>query len=172
MLKLKRGAVPTLILLAVLAIAGTAFYIIQSRSGPKTGVLEIRDTDTGLVLGTWPLTDNGEFTIAFIHSVNQSPVREVFSVNDGKLRLRSVRFYSFGAGMQSDLDEGHLLSRDGDAMVISGFNVSFREIHYIIGTISNHVLLVNNERVNLWGLADTSDRQNAHITLLYNTEGN
>jgi hypothetical protein len=107
------------------------------------------------------MEEGGEFAVEFIHSVNQSPVRDTFGVEGVLIRPRSVRFFSFGAGMQTDLEEGQTLTRDGDAMVISGFKSSFRELNYIVGTVSDHLLFVNGETVSLRDLCG----RNAHITI-------
>jgi len=156
------------LIFAVLVLAGTVLYFIhyrdQSRIKAKeTGILEIRDTETGKVLSVWPLDEHDEFAIEFIHSVNISPVRETYRIENGSIRLKSVRFYSFGAGIQFDLDENQELSRDGDAMIISGFSSSYKELNYIVGTVSDHVLFINNEIISLRELAGS----NAHITILY-----
>ena len=78
------------------------------------------------------------------------------------IRLKAVAFYSFGAGMLTDLSEGQELIRDGDNMVITGFNTPQKKINYIVGTVSDHLLYINDERISL------RDRygRNAHITLL------
>jgi hypothetical protein len=131
------------------------------RSERNDHVLEIRDAGSGRVYGRWPLEENGEFAIEFIHSVNQSPVREFFRAENGMIRPIAGRFYSFGAGMQSDLEEDLSFSRDGDAMVISGYKTSFKELNYIVGTVSDHLLFINGETVSLRDLCG----RNAHITL-------
>lgn len=159
---------------AALVIAGTVSTLMgvanHFRESHKTGILEIRDTFSGNLYGRWPLKNNDEFAIEFIHSVNQSPVRETFQIDDGKFRLQSVRLYSFSAGMQSDMDENQTMVWDGDAMVISGFNASFKELNLIAGAVSNHVLFINNKTVNLQKLlgqcAETVER-NVHITIRY-----
>ncbi|MCL2381268.1 MAG: DUF1850 domain-containing protein [Treponema sp.] len=138
-------------------------YVFGFWGGPETRVLEVRNTGSGRLYGRLPLGESGEFAIEFIHSVNQSPVRETFRAGDGGIWLESVRFYSFGAGIQSDLGEGQTLSRDGGAMIISGFNVPLRELNVIVGTVSDHILFINDERINLrerYG-------RNAQITLRY-----
>ena len=73
----------------------------------------------------------------------------------------ATRFYSMGAGMQSTLEEGQTLSRDGDALVISGFTATFKELNYIVGTVSDHLLEINGETLSLRDLCG----RNAHITL-------
>ena len=147
------------VIITVPVIIAVAFFSVSCQS--RKVVLEIRDAEAGKVYGRWPLEENGEFAIEFIHSVNQSPVREFFSAENGMIRLKAVRFYSFGAGMQSDLEGGLIMSRDGDAMIISGYNTSFKELNYIVGTVSDHLLFLNNKTISLRELCG----KNAHINI-------
>jgi len=159
-MKLPRRCV--LIATPVIATVALFFVSCQSYRVRQTGpVLEIKDAYSGKVYGRWPLEENGEFSIEFIHSVNQSPVREFFGAEDGMIRVRAVRFFSFGAGMQSDLDGGLTFSRDGDAMVLSGYKTSHKELNYIVGTVSDHVLFINGETISLRQLCG----RNAHINI-------
>jgi hypothetical protein len=154
--------------LALCCVAAAAWCIVRLNSVPVPR-LEIRDAVSGRVYGRWPLaaggesggTFAGEFAVEFIHSVNNSPVRETFAAQGGEIRPVSVRFFSFGAGMQSDLEAGQLMSRDGDALVITGFSGSVRELRYIVGTVSDHLLYINGETVSLRELCG----RNAHIVL-------
>ena len=152
-------------LFAALVISGAVFltvHIVRDTNNEKNGpVLELRDTASGRVYAKWSLDQKGEFAVEFIHSVNQSPVREIFAIEEKMIQARQVRFSSFGAGMQSDLDEGQTLSRDGDSLIISGFNTSFKELNYIVGTVSDHLLFVNGETVSLRSLCG----KNAHVTM-------
>jgi len=151
--------------LAVLALAALlCIILVKGNTKQATGhsaVLEILDSASGKVYGRWPLKDGAEFAIEFIHSVNQSPVRDTFKAAGKGIQPVSARFYSFGAGMQADLEEGQTLSRDNDALVITGFNRTFTELNYIVGTVSDHLLFVNGETVSLRDLCG----RNAHITL-------
>jgi len=126
----------------------------------KPVVLEIRDSESGKVYARYPVTQGGEFSIEFIHSVNQSPVRETFRIDGKKINPVSVWFFSFGAGMQTDWEDGQTMERDGDALLITGFDRAFTELSYIVGTVSDHILLINGEIVSLSGLCG----KNAHIT--------
>ena len=123
--------------------------------------MEIRDAASGRVYGRLPIGEGGEFAIEFVHSVHRSPVRETFTVRGTEIALVAVRFFSFGAGMQSDLEEGQVISRDGDALVITGFDRSFRDLNYIAGTVSDHLLYINGETVSLRDLCG----RNAHIKI-------
>jgi len=152
------------LILAALVITGAACHTIRERG--KSGeagqsLLVIRDQDSGKVYGKWSLEGGGEFAIEFIHSYNKSPVRELYRVVDGMIHPFSVRFYTFGAGMHSVLEEGQSFYWDGDAMVITGFTSFYREISYIVGTISDNLLMINGETVSLRELCG----RNAHIKL-------
>ena len=150
-------------ILVALAIAGAAIYTACFREGPETRrVLEIRDAASGRIYARRVLEEPEEFAIEFIHSVHQSPVQERFTVEGTTIRPKSVRFYSFGAGMASDLEEGQTMSREGDALVISGFRVSYHELNYIVGTVSDHVLIIKDEHISLRELCG----RNAHISIL------
>ena len=149
---------------AALVISGAVFFTGFFQKNREKSSLEVRDQDSGKVYGKWFLEEGGEFSIEFIHSVNQSPVKDTFIIENGMIRLLSLRFYAFGAGMPTSLEEGQELSRDGDAMIITGFNSSFRELNYIVGTISDHLLFINGETVSLRELCG----RNAHISIKYN----
>jgi hypothetical protein len=144
--------------LAALLSAGAVFCSVYASQGR---VLEIRDAASGRVYGRWPLGESGEFSIEFVHSVHQSPVRETFKADGSSVLPIATRFFSFGAGMQSDLEEGKTMSRDGDVLLVKGFNTSFRELNYIVGTVSDHLLIIGAETVSLRELCG----RNAHITI-------
>jgi len=165
-MKLPRRRGLFLITIPVIAAVALFFVSCQSHKTRHTGpVLEIRDAGSGKIYGRWPLEENEEFAIEFIHSVNQSPVREFFRAEDGMIRQLAVRFFSFGAGMQSDLEGGLTFSRDGDAMVLSGYKTSFKELNYIVGTVSDHLLFIYDKtNIETVSLRDLCGR-NAHITI-------
>ena len=150
--------------LVALVFGGAAVYKYHFRSSErKSPVLMIRDSDSGKLYGKWPL-ENAEFSIEFIHSVNQSPVREKFRVQDKKIMPQETLFYSFGAGMQSDIEPGQIMSRDGDALIISGFDTAYTELNYIVGTVSDHILSIEGRLPMAISLRELCG-QNAHITL-------
>jgi hypothetical protein len=137
------------------SLAGCAGY------SPQLPGLVIRDSDSGKVYGSWTAEEGSEFAVEFIHSVNQTPVRDTFHIEGGRIRPVETRFYSFGAGMQTDLGEGQRLTREGDALIITGFTNSFKELQFIVGTVSDHILFIKNERISLRDLCG----KNAHITI-------
>lgn len=140
---------------AVFLLLGTAASCAGSRS------LVISGQETGGQYGAWPLAEGAEFAIEFVHSVNQSPVRDTFRVEAGRIRPVETVFYSYGAGMQAGLEEGQTLTREGDALVIRGFTAAYKELNYIVGTVSDHLLCINNETISLRELCG----RNAHIRI-------
>ena len=158
------------LVLFALAIAGAIFFIVQININRSAGshILEIRDSITGRTYGSWLLEEGEEFAMEFIHSVNQTPVRETFTIQDGMICLTALRFYSYGAGIPGDLEEGQIMTRDGDAFIITGFSTSFKELKLIIGTYSDHLLIIKNEIISLrdvTGLNSNTGGRNANITI-------
>lgn len=145
---------------------GAFVLILLSSRGERPGNnnysrLEIVNTVSGRVHARRFVSNNEEFAVEFIHSVNNSTVREIFTVNGKEIKPAAVRFYSYGAGMPTELEEGQVMSRDGDAIVITGFNNSFTELNYNIGSFSDYLLLIREERISLRELGG----MNALITL-------
>ncbi|MDR1420422.1 MAG: DUF1850 domain-containing protein [Treponema sp.] len=137
--------------LASLAQAGGARAKSPAEAAPGalSAFLVLSDEKTGKVYGEWEAPEGKEFAVEFIHSVNNSPVREMFSVEGGVIRGRAVLFFSFGAGMQSTLEEGERFVRDGEGMIITGSKRTWEELRYIVGTVSDHVLFIGDERIGL-----------------------
>jgi hypothetical protein len=142
-------------IIAALVVSGAVFYGAVNRH------LIIADAGSGRVIGRWPVKTGTEFSLEFIHSVNQTPVRDTFRVEGYTIRPVATRFSSFGAGMQSDLETGQTLTRDGDALLITGFTQTFKKLNLIVGTVSDHLLIIGKERVSLRERCG----QNAHITI-------
>ena len=119
--------------------------------------LTLRDTDTGRVYARYPLGENGEFSIAFVHSVNQTPVEDVFAAAGKEIRPIATVFRSFGAGMQTELEVGQVLHHHPDgSMSITGFDRRYPKLHYIVGTVSDHILTINGARLSLRALCGSN----------------
>jgi hypothetical protein len=105
--------------------------------------------------------------------VHQSPVSERFQVEGNRIRPIAARFFSFGAGMQAELGEGQRMSWDGDALVITGFTQSFKELNYIVGTVSDHILYIHREDREKSERISLRDRcgKNAHIVIRISRTG-
>ncbi|MCL2602497.1 MAG: DUF1850 domain-containing protein [Treponema sp.] len=149
--------------IAALVFSGAAVYVYRNGwLGQSGGFLVIRDADSGRVYGKRPVPDL-QFAVEFVHSVHQSPVREFFQIDggrsgSGRIQPVAVRFHAFGAGMYSELSEGQTLGRDGDALVISGFTTSLRELNYLLGAVTDHRLIINGNEESLRELCGVNTR--------------
>lgn len=145
---------------AVIAVLVTAVICIVS-CGKKDGeTLVVCDSETDKLIMEFPVSEGTEFSVEFIHSVNQSPVKDVFIIREGKIFVDRTVYSAFGAGVQTEIEEGQTLEYDENGnMVVSGFNIEFPRVKYIVGTVSDHILEINGETISL---RDRCGR-NAHI---------
>lgn len=112
--------------------------------------LVLRNGDTGKVITTYPIKDGDEFSITFVHSVNNSPVTDVYQTKNGKIYVVRTIYYSFGAGVQTEIEKGQTLKYGQDgSMIVSGFNKRMDNLSYIVGTVSDHILEIGGESISL-----------------------
>ncbi len=122
-----------------------AFFYVHS-----FGRLVLTDARTGEQIAAYRMKPGDEFGIGFIHSVNKSPVTDYYEVRrDGIYVVRTV-YYGFGAGVQTELEEGQKLeySEDG-SMIITGFNRKMEDLVYFVGTVSDHTLTLGSRQISL-----------------------
>lgn len=64
----------------------------------------------GKVLYSSPWKKGSTFELSYVHSVNKSPITDLFTMREGKILLLASRFHSFGAGVAALPEEsgGHL----------------------------------------------------------------
>lgn len=115
-----------------------------------TPCLYLNNGDTGDLIKAFPIKNGDEFSITFVHSVNKSPVTDVYQILGGKIYVVRTVYYSFGAGVQTEIEEGQTLEYGQDgSMIVSGFNQLMDHLSYIVGTVSDHTLLIGGETVSL-----------------------
>jgi hypothetical protein len=112
--------------------------------------LVLRDGDTGKVISFYPVKEGDEFSITFVHSVNNSPVTDIYQIRNGKLYVVRTIYYSFGAGVQTEIEDGQTLDYGPDgSMIVSGFNIPMDNLSYIVGTVSDHELEIDGQSISL-----------------------
>lgn len=127
---------------AAVLIAAVIILISGSFSN-KCLILE--DDETGKIYKEIPVEDLDEFEISFIHSVNKSPVTDIYQIRDGEIYLTGNIYYNFGAGVPTEIYEGQKLSygKNGE-MIISNMDTLMPDLVYIIGTVTDYYISVNN----------------------------
>ena len=111
-----------------------------------TGWLTLTNEETGKEYARYQMKDGDWFSIGFIHSVNNSPLTDLYEIHDGKIYVEKIIYYGFGAGVQTQVEEGQTLEYGEDgSMIISGLHKELPDLVYIVGTVSDHTLVVNGE---------------------------
>lgn len=132
---------------AVMLIAVALFAFALAGRGTY---LVLRNLQTDQVYARYPVQPGETFSIQFKHSVNKTPVRDVYQITeDGQFHNFRCIYYGFGAGVQTQLEEGETLSYQDGAMVIDHIQKYMPQLTYSILPISTHVLRVGEEAVNL-----------------------
>ena len=145
---------------AVIVVATvTAVTFFVNLYSEKNELL-LYNSETNEIYRTFPVSEGTEFSVEFIHSVNKSPVKDVFVIRNEEIVVDRTIYSAFGAGVQTEIEEGQKLEYDKDGnMVVSGFNIVFPVVKYIVGTVYDHVLCIQGECISLTELCG----KNAHV---------
>ena len=150
--KLKRLAAAA----AIVIVAAVAVILWLNPHGQR---LVLTDSGSGKVYAAYPVSDGDTFSVTFIHSVNKTPVSDVYEVRGGSIILSGTVYYSFGAGVPDELAEGEKLSiREDGAMVITGMDKNLDGVVYAVGTVSDHVLELGGEEISLRDLCGRNSK--------------
>ncbi|MBR2954494.1 MAG: DUF1850 domain-containing protein [Clostridia bacterium] len=137
-----------LIVAAVLMIIITAAAVLISLLSTPYLVMYVDDTNARYI--TQKAEDGLMFSVEFIHSVNQTPLKDTYIIENGQIRAYSTTYRSFGAGVQTALEEGQTMTYDEDGnMVITGFDITYDPLRYIVGTVSDHILTIDGKEISL-----------------------
>lgn len=135
---------------AIVVIITASIFILFTLSAP---CLILKNGDTGGVIRSFPVQEGDEFSVTFVHSVNKSPVTDVYQIVNGDIYVVRTIYYAFGAGVQAEIEEGQRLDYGQDgSMVVSGFNRRMDRLSYIVGTVSDHTLEIGGEKISLRAL--------------------
>lgn len=132
---------------AIVVIIAASVFIYFILSSPS---LILKDGDTGKTLAVYRIEEGNEFSITFVHSVNKSPVTDIYEIRNGKIYVVRTIYYSFGAGVQTEIEDGQTLEYGEDgSMIVSGFERPMDNLSYIVGTVSDHILEINGSSISL-----------------------
>ena len=132
---------------AILVIAAVALFLL-SRLG-EAG-LKLTDRDSGRVIARYALADGDSFSITFRHSVNKSDVTEIYQRRGKEIWLTGCVYYGFGAGVAEELDPSWTLETgENGEMILGNIEMKMNDLSYIVGTVYDHILEINGERIIL-----------------------
>ena len=132
------------ILVVAAAVALLSVYL------PHTPGLVLSEQDTGRVFARIPLKDGDSFSVTFRHSVNKSDVTEIYQRRGNEIWLTGCVYYGFGAGVAEVLEPGWTLENgENGEMVIGNIEQKMYDLTYIVGTVYDHILDINGEKIIL-----------------------
>lgn len=135
------------VVLLVLAVLGASAIAVVTATDGKT--LVVADADTGEHLIEAPVDDGTEVTLSYTHSVEKTPVDDVYVVDGTELRMDRMVFYSHGAGLPTDGP----IEETEDGFVVYP-NASYAELNVVPGSVAGHELTVGDERYDLVARSD------------------
>ena len=145
---------------AAVLIAAVILLISLTFSGTY---LVLEDDETCEIYNKIPVKDLDEFEITFTHSVNKSPVTDIYQIRSGDIYLTGNIYYNFGAGVPTEIYDGQSLTYgENGEMIISDMDTIMPHLVYVIGTVTDYYLSVNDgEKICLQELYGT----NKHIRI-------
>ena len=132
---------------AILVVAAAVALLLLSQREPK---LVLSEQDTGRVFARLPIADGDSFSVTFRHSVNKSDVTEIYQRRGREIWLTGCVYYGFGAGVAEVLEPGWTLDKgDNGEMIIGNIEMKMNDLTYIVGTVYDHILDINGEKIIL-----------------------
>lgn len=132
------------IIVAVIAVIAVAATVVIYFQCVGIGYLTLRNTQDGSLYGRFPVREGDVFSVGFIHSVNKSPLTDYYEIRSDGIYVVKTVYYGFGAGVETELQEGEKLEYGSDgSMIVTGFNKRMDNLIYFVGTVSDHTLTIN-----------------------------
>ena len=135
-------AAAAILVVAAVTILGV-FFLREKK-------LVLSDDESGRVFARLPLKDGDSFSVTFRHSVNKSDVTEIYQRRGREIWLTGCVYYSFGAGVAEVLEPGWTLEKgENGEMILGSIEMKMDHLTYIVGTVYDHILEMNGERIIL-----------------------
>lgn len=149
----KKGLIAAAVLMIIITAAAFVISMLSAE------YLILYDSDTGKRYITEKAEDGLMFSVEFIHSVNQTPVKDTYIIENGEIRAYSTTYRSFGAGVQTALEGNQKMTYDDEGnMIITGFDITYDPLRYIVGTVSDHILTFGGEEISLRNMCGRNAR--------------
>ncbi|MCI8455272.1 MAG: DUF1850 domain-containing protein [Lachnospiraceae bacterium] len=132
---------------AIMGAIIAAVVLFALRSG---NYLVLRNGDTKEEYARFRVSEGDEFSVMFIHSVNQYPLTDVYQIRGHAIYVVQTIYYNFGAGVQTEIEDGQKLEiGENGEMIVTGFDQKMPYLSYIVGTVSDHTLTIHGEEISL-----------------------
>ena len=126
----KKKLIAAAVIMVVITAAAFAVNMLSAE------YLVMYDSDTGKRYITEKADDGLMFSVEFVHSVNQTPVKDTYIIENGEICAYSTIYRSFGAGVQTALEGNQKMSYDDDGnMVIAIDNEKTADIMWYLNEV-------------------------------------
>lgn len=142
-----------------LALAVVGAGLVAATSSER--VLVVEDADTGQRLLTVPVHEGSTVTIAYTHSVEKTPVEDVYTVDGVRLDNTLMRFKSYGWGLPA---RENVTARNG--WFVFDPDRSYAELYVKPGRVADHRLQVDGTS---YDLVELSNAGSVRITVVRRT---
>ncbi len=140
-MKQTKRATATIVILIIVAVVLFTIYLLR----PQYYLIICHGT-TDEELARYSISSEANFAVGFIHSVNKSPFIDLYDVTDGEITVDETIYYSFGAGVETNLDPSYTLEiLDDGGMLLGNLNRPLPDgVTYIVGAWSDHTLVIGD----------------------------
>ncbi len=122
----------------------------------KVDTLVVSDMRTGDYVKLWRLGESSEFTVKYTHSVELTPVLEVYEIRGGKIILKETIFQSFGAGLPSTSPYEFDIVENG--FRLHDINLEMSDLIYRVGKVrANHLIIIEGNEYAFLDFAEPEE---------------
>ncbi|SEO61145.1 hypothetical protein SAMN04487948_103487 [Halogranum amylolyticum] len=136
-------ALASLLVLALVLAGGAA------ATSPERALV-VEDADTGERLLVAPVENGTTVTLAYNHSVEGSPVRDVYAVRGDRLVMTRMEFSSYGWGFPAQAN----VTRENGSFISHPDDVRLADLYVSPGDVAGHRLHVGDETYDLVARSD------------------
>lgn len=141
------------------AIMGAIIAAVVTFALRSGDYLVLRNGDTKEEYARFRISEGDEFSVMFIHSVNKYPLTDVYQIKDHKIYVVRTIYNNFGAGVQTEIEEGQTLEYgENGEMIVSGFDLEMPYLSYLVGTVSDHILTIHGKEISLRDLCGRNSK--------------
>lgn len=144
------------VLLALVAIVLAVTAVAAAT--PAGSALVVEDASSGERLLTTPVEEGTPVVLTYMHSVEKTPVHDVYVVRNGSLVMTRMEFQSYGWGLPARAN----VTRENGSFAFDP-NGSYKEIYVKPGRVADHHLRVGNRTYDLVALSNAQGVR-LHIT--------
>lgn len=137
-------------LIVAVTLAAVVVGAAAASGGAATDTVLVVTDDDGEELLVTPAEAGTEVTVVYTHSVEKTPVFDVYEVRNGTLVMTRMEFSSYGAGLPSTVS----VSETNGRYVYYPPEQNYDPLRVTTGFVADHDLVVGDERYDLAERAD------------------